>query len=1137
MPEIESIADGPTRHLAETTFDRNVVVVAGAGTGKTTLLVNRFVHTLMREPHPVPITQVVALTFTNKAATEMKLRLREQLATLARSDQGQDNGRGTGGVAVEELRQQYGLSTTQVAERATAALVDLEKSPIGTLHSFAAHLLRLYPIESRVDQSFQEDDGAQFENYFNQAWEYWLDAELGRQGSNHTCWNAILAQLKLVDIRQLAFALCNEIVSLDELVDDTAECQFPCNLKKWFSAKRTRVANLLEQYDPARRRKIESGLAAAQEVFDGVLEEGVNESGSLAEKAGEALNVHLGKPPKGWEEDDFREARQLLSLAKAVLSVDQKIIRDLLLLLVPFVQRVRAGFLDEGLITFDSLLARARALLRDHPLVRERLKQDYQAILVDEFQDTDPIQYEIILFLAERTGCCDPEWKNVKLAPGKLFIVGDPKQSIYAFRRADLEAFDQVVRKIRDSGGITCELATNFRSHHRVLDVVNTIFGRVFQPKEYVQPANVDLRTRPNRTSEVTSPGVELHIVKLNDQDESVDSVAATRLEADHLARWIKEELLAHEVLTDASGQRTPLRPGHIGLLFRKLTQAQDYLDALRKYDIPFVTDGEKHFYRRQEVIDLVNVLRVIENPSDTIALVGLLRSPLGGLPDRDIYELQKQGTVDYRLSGCLKNWTNPRAEEIRRLYEVLHELHLVALTYSFPALIDQLFSRLPVIELAAASLHGEQAVANLYKVREIAVDIAERPHISLNGFVDWLIDRLAEQREEAERGLAEETLDAIRILTIHKAKGLEFPVVILPGLHHGASSGNRDHLVSHDWGSGVLGVSVGGRCTFGAVMTKEKYQVKEEAEQRRVFYVAMTRAKERLILSGGYPDRLAQGTFLHFLREVADTEVGLVDLHEVRVGKSSMSQLVVAQQEDHPLPTKNPSTRHLKKAPHTDTWLRRWDTREKAWSMASSRSLFLTPTSLSDVERPQAFFPTIGNSSIERGKLIGVLAHRVLEGWNYQDDFEALKGRIEDVCRYGVPSASMEAQEILTELVGMFQVFFSSKPYGIIHGATILGREVPFVLPWDCSGYSNRAIKSPTGVMEGVIDLIYQVNGQVWVADYKTDDVDEDDIAGRVAKYETQAHVYRDAARQCLGLTQVGCQLMFLRHGASREL
>ena len=1136
MPENKTIADGATRRLAETTFDRNVVVVAGAGTGKTTLLVNRFVHTLMREPHPVSVTQVVALTFTNKAATEMKVRLREQLTTLARSDESQDEGSGTGVVGVAELQEQYGLSATQISARARAGLLDLEKSQIGTLHSFAAHLLRLHPIESQVDQNFQEDDGSQFEMYFNQAWEHWLDSELGRHGSNHTRWNEILAQFILADIRQLAYALCNEIVSLNELLIDADEVQPPAALREWFSVKRARVASLLNQYDRERRRKVESGLAAAHVVFESVLEHGLNDNGFSAEQANGVLNLHLGKPPKGWQEDDFHEAQQLLTLAKGVLTVDHRIIGDLLLLLVPFAQKVRDGFLDEGLTSFDGLLARARALLRDNPMVRERLKQDYKAILVDEFQDTDPIQYEIILYLAERVNSYSTNWKHVELAPGKLFIVGDPKQSIYAFRRADLEAFDQVVRKIRDSGGLTCELATNFRSHHKVLEVVNTIFGRVFQPKENVQPANVELQTQPNRTSTVTSPGVEFHIVKLDDQDERVDSVTASRLEADHLARWIKEELLTQEVLTDSSGRSTPLRPGHIGLLFRKLTQAQDYLDALRRYDIPYVTDGEKHFYRRQEVIDLVNVIRAVENPSDTVALVGLLRSPLGGLTDRDIYELQTQGTFDYRRSGDLKHWNNFKAEAVRRLYDVLYDLHHVALTYSFPALIDLVFSRLPVMELAAASLHGEQAVANLYKIREIAENIAGRSHVSLNGFVDILIDRLAEQREEAERGLAEESLDAIRVLTIHKAKGLEFPVVILPGLHHGAGSSNRDSLVSHDWASGVLGVSVGDRCTLGAVMTKEKYQVKEEAEQRRVFYVAMTRAKERLILSGGYPDRLASGTFLRYIREVADSEIGLVDLHEIKVGKSSMSHRVVAQ-KDHPLSAAPSTPRTLKKAHKSDPWLRRWEFREKAWMLASSRSLFLTPTSLMDVPSPKGFFPTTGNVSSEKGKLIGVLAHRVLESWNYRDDFEALKETIEDVYRCSVSPAFPDTQQILKELVEIFGVYFTSEPYHVIQGATILGREVPFAMPWDCSDYSNRAIKGPTGVMEGVIDLIYEVNGHVWVADYKTDELDGDDFTGSVAKYETQAHIYRDAVSQCLGLTQVRCQLLFLRQGVSRAL
>ena len=255
MPEVVSIPDEQTRRIAETTFDRSVVVVAGAGTGKTTLLVNRFIHTLMREPSPSAITQIVALTFTNKAATEMKARLRERLAYLVEADHGLAEDDVTGVVRTQDLREQYGLSLSQIVERAEAALGNLEKAQIGTLHSFAAHLLRLYPIESRVDPKFQEDDGSRFETFFNQEWEFWLDQELGTNGLNHIGWKEILVEISLADIRQLAFAISHEIVSLEELLKQIEEAHVPPDVQQWFFAKRTRVAELLHQYDRTRKRR------------------------------------------------------------------------------------------------------------------------------------------------------------------------------------------------------------------------------------------------------------------------------------------------------------------------------------------------------------------------------------------------------------------------------------------------------------------------------------------------------------------------------------------------------------------------------------------------------------------------------------------------------------------------------------------------------------------------------------------------------------------------------------------------------------------------------------------------------------------------------------------------------------------
>ena len=207
MSDLSTLADSRDRHLAETTWDRNVVVIAGAGTGKTTILVNRILNLLLREPNPLAVTEIVALTFTNKAATEMKQRLRAQLLSLTE----QTN------ELIATFRTRYHLSAEQVCERAKTALEQLEKSQIGTLHSFAAHLLRLHPIESEVDPIFHEDDGLRFKEFFNSSWDRWLDDELGASGLQHERWRRVLAGTSLDDLQQFTAALAGDFVDIDEL--------------------------------------------------------------------------------------------------------------------------------------------------------------------------------------------------------------------------------------------------------------------------------------------------------------------------------------------------------------------------------------------------------------------------------------------------------------------------------------------------------------------------------------------------------------------------------------------------------------------------------------------------------------------------------------------------------------------------------------------------------------------------------------------------------------------------------------------------------------------------------------------------------------------------------------------------------
>jgi ATP-dependent helicase/nuclease subunit A len=252
----------------------------------------------------------------------------------------------------------------------------------------------------------------------------------------------------------------------------------------------------------------------------------------------------VGKAPGEWDYGDFQEAKRAIQAAHRLLQINETVLRTVIRLLGPFVGRVRRIFSDKGWIRFDGLLVRVRDLLRDHPLVREQLKGMYKAIMVDEFQDTDPIQYEILLYLGERPGEHGRLWRDLHLVPGKLFIVGDPKQSIYAFRRADIEAFDQVVNKLTQEGGIVCTLLTNFRSDAAILETVNAVFDRLFISQANVQPANVPLAVGRIREMGVSRTGVELWVMANPDgEEEEWDADRATRVEAEWLAGWIEEQL------------------------------------------------------------------------------------------------------------------------------------------------------------------------------------------------------------------------------------------------------------------------------------------------------------------------------------------------------------------------------------------------------------------------------------------------------------------------------------------------------------------------------------------------------------------------------------------------------------------
>lgn len=1128
-------ADAAERERSVTIFDHNLVVTAGAGTGKTTLLVDRILHLLVRNPEPLRIADIVALTFTNKAANEMKLRLRERLqsclAVRLDAEPANDLDRAIH-AEVASLMERYRLSKADLDERLEEAVRNIERSEIGTIHSFAATLLRLYPLEAGVDPHFKEDDGKEFERRFDEQWGLWLDQELSLQGDRTEQWKKILKKFSLSQITELAKCLCSEGIDLRPGTLSPQDAPLPEPIALWLRSLGSRAARLVESHPEDHLN--EKLVGAAQTVIEAfhrpqpAPDDSYRAAAALLLSGG-SINTSL----RGWKQDDIREAQELVRVAKGLCRIDPLLPHLLWELLIPFARKMREFFVHEGFVSFDGLLIRARNLVRDHPRVRSELKRQFRAILIDEFQDTDPIQYEILLYLAERAGREAKDWRSVELAPGKVFVVGDPKQSIYAFRRADIEAYLQVVEKIiKAQGGLECRLTTNFRSDTEILEVVNGVFESLIEPKDGVQPGYIAIEPAP-RTNASDSGRQEQALLpramvrKIVAEDKALNAETARRLEAEGLARWLHEEILGKALILNPNGEQLPAQPKDIALLFRKLTDIEDYLEPLRRRGIRYVVEGERHFYTVKEIIDAVNLFRAVENPYDRLALVGVLRSPLGGLTDQTIYELHQKNLLDYRAWKYLSEKKFPPA--VRDLYAILDRLHNETRRLPVGEAVSRIFNALPVKPLAACSFHGEQAVANLEKLRQQAELLGRSGSTTLKEAIHQLERRVLEVQEEGESVLAEENLDAVRIMSIHKAKGLEFPIVVLASCQSGTDARQvKGAEALFDWSTGLTGLHVGQTWDIAGLYIAEKARLRSEEEQKRILYVAMTRPREHLIISCVPIARQSSGSFICMLDEPLHASIAsAVESSRVPIGNGSVA--IEVSNESLIAPGRTQSKR--KKAGKNPSWkpyMNTWARRREIYAATLNTPLFVTPTLLRRQEEPWlecAIEPIRASTHQTPALIVGDLAHRFLQSWDFNADKRSIDDALSAFLDRGLAPDENSRESIQTELREIFRHFLGSAAYAELQASHILGREVPLLMPWDGQ------------IMEGVIDLIYERDGLLYVADYKTDKVVGEELNRLKDRYRHQAGIYSHAVRQSLRRPVAAFKLVFLRLGEAIEV
>jgi ATP-dependent helicase/nuclease subunit A len=830
--------DQRVRDRIRTDLDTTLVIEAAAGTGKTTELVNRIVAVIASERGE--LAKIVAVTFTEKAAGELKLRIRTEI----------------------ERARREAANSPEVRERLDGALRQLEEARIGTIHSFCSDLLRERPVEARVDPMFEVAPDEIATQMFEAAFDRWFEQALANPGDG---MRRLLRRREGASEgpRAIARRAAWELIEWRDFDEPWAPVEFD---------RDRRIDELVDEVIAlgllAREGQPDDYLARSLDEISSPLLEAIRlESVRGRDYDGlEAVLLTLARSHRRWDWRGFGRALGAVAYSdvirrRAELRTRLEAFRDDAgANLAPLLQRELrpvVGYYEDlkrraGRVDFLDLLLMARNLVRDNAAVRAELQQRFSHIFIDEFQDTDPLQAEILLVLSAD----DPataNWLDVRPVPGKLFIVGDPKQSIYRFRRADVALYQGVKKRLCDRGAELEYLTVSFRATPELQRMVNAAFAPQMesdtdtQPRYApLEPQRADCDTQPPIVAlPVPEPYADFGRVTDRAIDESLpDAIAA-------FARWLIEQSGWTVTERDAPETRVPIRPRHICILFRRLNSfrrdvTRPYIRALEARHLPHVLVKGGSFNQREEVEALRNLLGAIERPDDELLVFAAMRGPVFALSDAQLLEF-RQSFVTLHPFRKLPADIPERLGEVARALGVLRELHRGRNRRPIAETIARLLNETRAHAGIAIWPTGEQALANIMRVMDQARRYDARSGAtSFRGFVDELEDR-AEREEAGDVPIVEEGTEGIRIMTVHRAKGLEFPIVILADItcNETASEPSR-HA---DPARRLCALRLAGAAPAELRDHADEERRRDQEEAVRVLYVAATRARDLLVI------------------------------------------------------------------------------------------------------------------------------------------------------------------------------------------------------------------------------------------------------------------------------------------------
>ncbi|MBS3763371.1 MAG: UvrD-helicase domain-containing protein, partial [Planctomycetes bacterium] len=1073
--------------------DRSFLIEAAAGTGKTTLLVQRVLNGV--RSGQFRLKHAAAITFTEKAAAEMEFRLRARL--------------------IEELAKED--LTDRGHHRLHLAVEEIDQARISTIHSFCANLLRARPVEAGIDPNFAVLDETRARILRERCWEEWISEQ--NQNPGGVFAQALAAGVRAggvgnygTGLKDLGLALLksSEILEQNRFELPRPELS-PKKLYREFQDAVAPGADYISAHMKSGNKNSRKIRRAVRDLSSGAEINRFQLIGAASDLADTDLQGALKSFAK-----DSRDAGQTVlgTLVDAARKIIGYFACDLFEWLSGFAEYYREEKKQRSVADFHDLLLLSARMLRENIPARKLFQKRFDAILVDEFQDTDPLQAEIIAYLCEDS-TTDPAQSldEVQLDPIKLFVVGDPKQSIYRFRRADVqvyEKFKSLFGNLSDKTGRIQNLFRNFRSTAMLIDSLNDLFEPLFAPAEedgVYQAEYVPLVASEKPSEHEANPIICLYPPPgLARKDWSAED--GRRCEARHIAHFIRE------VVEKSSVGSCPLYPdegkadfGDFALLFRALTDVGIYEEALEEIDIPYRVVGGKSFYRREEIVETISVLRALDDPLDSVSIIAALRSSYFGISDEDLFR--------YYQSTDTWNYTETTGSEacVTEPMRLLGQWHEQRNSIPPQALLRKILDTTKAVESFQLKPGGEQRAANIEKLSGQMRMLWNASHTTFRSVVDYLADLQEREEAEEESSLVEPGEPFVHLMSIHKSKGLQFPIVCLPDLSRRLSSSQPPLIVDHVRGRVGLQAGAGIR-SINYNNLAEIESKNELAEQKRVLYVAATRAERSLVLPLFWQKNDKVGDcLLGFLLQSG----GFPDADEVPFGESRKNLFFwdtpsLNVPKTAPSPPVAETTTGPKPSPselleQRDEWIKQ---RDVSTAAASKGIRIVLPSSL-EGPGPAAFEPEEDRSG---GRFLGSLFHRILERIPLRN--EAVKNNLPSLIRNiaRAEGADMQLdQEIIQRAAELARNALQYDDFlQLVKKADRVEKEVPFAIP-----LKNLPVLDPdAGLLEGTMDLVCVCGSGTTILDFKTDLVPEHKMKSIASRYWPQLWLYGLAAKGC---------------------